>query len=100
MGQSRKIFEGGTDKVVRSLDHLFNVESLEAQRRTAELSQRWQSGNSIALTRGLLGKVVERLPTHTGRFIDLHHVTQAPVIVSQDTICCLLHGLCGEGGLQ
>ena len=66
MGQSRKNFVGGNDKVLRSFDHIFNVEFAEALRRTPELPQRWQSKcrNSTALTWGFLRKVVERLPTH------------------------------------
>ena len=31
------LFEGGSDKVVRSFDHIFNVESAEDQHRIAEL---------------------------------------------------------------
>ena len=53
--------------MARSFDHIFNVEYAEAQRRTPQLPHRWQSqpSNTTALTRGLLAKVVERLPTHT-----------------------------------
>ena len=88
-----KNFEGGNDKVVRSFDHIFNVESAEAQRRTPEPLQRLQlkPSNSTALIGGLLRKVVERLLTHIGGFAHLHHMTLAPVIVSHDTADQLDH---------
>ena len=87
------VFEEGNDKVVRSFEHVFNVESAEAQRRTPERPQRWQSkpSNSAALIGGLLRKVVEMLPTHIGGFANLHHMTPTPVIVSHDTAHQLDH---------
>ena len=42
--------------------------------------------NSTALTGALLRKVVERLLAKIGGLVDLHHMTPAPVIVSQQTI--------------
>ena len=37
MGQNRKNFRGGADRVVRAFDHILNVESAEVQRRMPKL---------------------------------------------------------------
>ena len=100
MGQSRKNFEGGSDKVIRSFGHIFNVAPAEAQCRMPKLPQRWQSkpsnwtsltSNWTSLTGALLRKVVDRPPTQIGGFADLYHMTPAPVVVSQDTAGQLDH---------
>ena len=60
----QKKFEGGDEKVVSCLDHIVNVESTQAQRRTLELSQQWPS--KPTLTGPVLLRVVERLPVKIG----------------------------------
>ena len=66
--------------MVWSFDHIFNVESMEAERRPPQLPPRWQSkpSNLAALIGALVRKVVERLPTHIRGFADLHHISPDP----------------------
>ena len=88
MGHSRENFQGGGGTKWSGLSTTFSTlspQSLSAAR------QNYPSGGSRSpairlpsLTRALLRKVVERLPAKIGGFAGLHHMTQAPVIVSQD----------------
>ena len=87
-----RIFEDGSEKVVPSFDHVFNVESAEAG-RALEMPERWQlkPSNSTSLTGALVCKVVERLHAQIGGFINLHDMNPALMVVSQYTADQLDH---------
>ena len=70
--------------MVWSLNHIFNIESAEAQRCTQEVTQRQGSKprGSNSLSEALPLKVVERQPK-IGGFTSVDHITLAPLIVSQ-----------------